>query len=271
MMRPASIAYPDIDPVIVQLGPVAVHWYGLAYVVGFIVAGLVFRMLAGRWKIGLTDDDVLTAVLYAIIGVLVGGRIGYVLFYGGSAYWSDPARILFVWQGGMSWHGSFIGILVAGVLLARRFKVPFLRLCDMAAVGAPAGFFFGRLANFINNELWGRKTDLPWGMVFPGTDGMPRHPSQLYEATLEGLVIFTVLMILARRKRPPGFVFGMFALMYGVFRFAVEFVREPDAQLGTILGPFTMGQALSAPLILVGVWFVVRALIAERKAAPVEE
>ncbi|MDH4139302.1 MAG: prolipoprotein diacylglyceryl transferase [Coriobacteriia bacterium] len=267
---PAAIAYPQIDPVIVRIGPVGVHWYGLAYVAGFLVAGLVFRALNRRWKVGLTDDDVLTAVLYAIVGVLVGGRLGYVLFYGGTTYVEDPSRILLVWQGGMSWHGSFVGILLAGVLLKRRFKIPFLRLADMAAVGAPAGFFFGRLANFVNAELWGRATDLPWGMVFPGTDGLPRHPSQLYEATLEGFVMFVVLMLLALRKRADGFFFGMFALMYGAFRFGIEFVREPDAQLGFILGPFTMGQALSAPLVLVGAYFVFRAVKQDREQKAAE-
>ena len=163
-------------------------------------------------------------------------------------------------NGGMSWHGGFIGIVIAGLLVSRRFKVPFLRLADMAAVGAPVGFFFGRLANFINDELWGRTTDVPWGMVFPGAGSIPRHPSQLYEALLEGLVLFVVLLVLARKRRADGFMFGVFMFGYGSFRFIIEFMREPDAQLGLLWGGATMGQLLSLPLIALGAWFVVRAI-----------
>ncbi|MDZ4063150.1 MAG: prolipoprotein diacylglyceryl transferase, partial [Coriobacteriia bacterium] len=199
----ALLTYPNIDPVLLRLGPVQVHWYGLAYVAGFIAAGLLFRRFSQRWGVGLSDDDVLGAVLYCVIGVLLGSRIGYVLFYGGRYYLDDPVRVFALWDGGMAFHGGLAGIIIAGVLFARRVGVPFLRLADMAAVGAPVGFFFGRLANFINGELWGRVTDVPWAMVFPGAGANPRHPSQLYEAVLEGLVMFVVLSVLARR-RPLG-------------------------------------------------------------------
>ena len=262
MITAAYITYPEIDPVLLEFGAFKVHWYGVAYVVGFIAAALIFRMLNKRWKVGLTDDDIILALLYCIIGVLLGGRLGYVLAYGGRVYIDSPAKIFAIWDGGMSFHGALVGIVIAGILIGKRFKVPFLRLADMAAVGTPVGLFFGRLANFVNGELWGRQTDVPWAAVVEGYP--PRHPSQLYEALLEGVVLLVVLLLLARKKRADGFMFGIFMIGYGLFRFAVEFVREPDAQLGLILGPFTMGQALSVPLVLLGGWFVWRAMRAER-------
>lgn len=256
----AALAFPDIDPVIFAVGPIEVRWYGLAYIIGFVAAGWVFYALNRRWKLGLTGDDALTAVLYSVIGVLVGGRLGYVLVYGGADYWREPVRILQTWNGGMSWHGGFLGIVVAGLLLARKWKMPFMRLADLAAVGAPVGFGLGRLANFANNELWGRTTDVAWGVVFPGAGAVPRHPSQLYEAVLEGVVMFAVLLWLARRRRPEGMLFGVFMMLYGVFRFGVEFFREPDTQLGFLWGGATMGQILSVPLVLLGGYFIWRSL-----------
>lgn len=256
----AVLTYPAIDPVFFTIGPIAVRWYGLSYVAGFIVAALVLSWLNRRWRVGLSTDDMLTAVMYCVIGVLVGSRIGWVVVYGGVDYLTDPLRIIATWEGGMSWHGGFVGILLAGFLLSRRFGVPFATLADMGAVGAPSGFFFGRIANFVNGELWGRTTDVPWAMVFPGAGPLPRHPSQLYEAALEGLVMFVVLVLLARTRRPSGFYLGAFMLMYGSFRSLVEFVREPDASLGFILGPLTMGQLLSLPVAALGAWIVWRAL-----------
>ena len=255
----AYLTYPAIDPVLIQMGPFAVHWYGLAYIAGFVAAGFLFAWLNRRWEIGLSTDDILTVVLYCVLGVLIGGRLGYALFYGGDTFISDPLQVLRIWNGGMSWHGGFLGIVVAGLLVSRRFGVPFLRLADMAAVGAPVGFFFGRLANFVNGELWGRVTEVSWAMVFPGAGPAPRHPSQIYEALLEGLVLFLIMMWLARTKRGNGFMFGVFMLGYGGFRFLSEFMREPDTQLGFLWGGATMGQLLSIPLIVLGVWFIVRA------------
>jgi len=260
----AAIPYPTIDPVLVSIGPFEVRWYGLAYVAGFVVAALIMRSINRRWGVGLTDDDLVLAVLYAVIGLMVGARLGYVIAYGSGDYAEDPLAIFRIWDGGMSFHGGFIGLVLAGVLFARRVRVPFLRVADMAAVGATLGLFFGRMANFINGELWGRVTDVPWAMVFPGAGPLPRHPSQLYEAVLEGLVLFGVLWWLSRRRQPDGLITGAFIGLYGVFRFVVEFFREPDAQLGYVLGPFTMGQILSAPLVLVGAWLVWRALRAGR-------
>jgi len=266
----ASIPYPNIDPVLLTLGPIAIRWYGLSYVAGFIVAGLVLRSLVKRWKIALTDDDMLDIILVAVIGLVAGARIGYVLFYGAGAYWSDPLSILAFWDGGMSFHGGLAGVMLAGWLIARRKHIPVLRLYDLGAVGAPLGIFFGRIANFINGELWGRTTDVPWGMVFPNAPGaLPRHPSQLYEAVFEGLVIFCVLWALSRRKRGDGLLIGTLLVLYSVFRTAIEFFREPDAQLGFILGPFTMGQLLTLPLLLGGGWLVWRALRDERSTGVV--
>lgn len=256
----ASIPYPNIDPVIFELGPLAVRWYGLAYVIGFILAGLILRALARRWELELTDDDVLDIVLVAVVGLLLGGRLGYVVFYGAGAYWEQPETIIAFWDGGMSFHGGLAGIMLAGWWIARRKGISPLRLFDLGAVGAPIGLFFGRIANFINGELWGRTTDVPWGIVFPGAGSVPRHPSQLYEALLEGLVIFLVLFVMSRKKRPEGAYIGTLLVLYAVFRTFVEFFREPDEQLGFILGPFTMGQLLTVPVFLAGVWLLWRAL-----------
>ena len=263
-----SIPYPDINPVLFTLGPLAVRWYGLSYVMGFIIGGLIVRSLNKRWEIGLTDEDLLDVVLACVVGLVVGARLGYVLFYGAGRYWADPLSILAIWDAGMSFHGGLIGILLAGWWVARRKGIAVLRLYDMGAVGAPIGLFLGRLANFINGELWGRTTSVPWGMVFPAAPGeLPRHPSQLYEALLEGLVLFAVLLVLSRRKRPDGFMIGVLLTLYGVFRIFVEFFREPDVQLGFIAGGFTMGQLLSLPMLVAGIWLVVRALRAERQGA----
>lgn len=254
----AAIPYPSIDPVLISIGPIQVHWYGLSYVLGFLVAAWVMRVLNSRWSVGLTDDDIITAMLYCIVGAMLGGRLGYVIGYGGSSYWAEPISIFRVWDGGMAFHGALLGIVIAGVLFGRRVGVPFLRLADMAAVGTPVGLFLGRVANFINGELWGRTTDVPWAMVFPGAGAAPRHPSQLYEAGLEGMVLFAIMVMAARTKRDDGFVFGLFIMAYGIFRFAIEFLREPDAQLGFIIGATTMGQLLSVPLVVAGGWLIFR-------------
>lgn len=256
----AVLVYPRINPIALRVGPLAVHWYGLAYVAGFIGAGLLLRHLNRRWQVGLSDDAQIDIVLAAVVGVIVGARLGYVLFYGLGAYVKAPLTIFAVWDGGMSFHGGLVGILLAGVFIAHQKKVPFLRLADMGTVGAPIGFGLGRLANFINGELWGRTTTVPWGMVFPGAGPLPRHPSQLYEALLEGVVLFCVMFALSRRKRPDGFMLGVMLALYGCFRILVEFVRQPDAQLGLLAGPFSMGQLLSAPMMIAGCWLVWRAL-----------
>ena len=250
----------------------SVRWYGLAYLAGFVVAGLVMRWLLARWGVDVSDDDQLTIVLAAVIGVILGGRFGYVLVYGNGYYWAHPAAVFAIWDGGMSFHGGLAGILVAGLVVSRMVRVPFLTLCDLGAVGAPVGLFFGRIANFINGELWGRVTTVPWGMVFPGAGPSPRHPSQLYEAFLEGLVLFAVMAWMATRKRPfaRGVIFGWLLTLYGVFRIFVEFFRQPDIQMGAkgfFAGWLTTGMVLSVPLVVAGVWVIVWAARADRTEA----
>jgi phosphatidylglycerol:prolipoprotein diacylglycerol transferase len=263
---PAVIAYPAIDPVLVQVGPFAVRWYGLAYVIGFLGAGVLLYLLSKRWKLGMSGDDVVLVLLYAIVGVIVGSRLAYVLIYGAGQYWAEPSRIFAIWDGGMSFHGGLVGILAAGWFAARSLRMPYLTLCDLGAIGAPIGFLLGRLGNFINGELWGRTTSVAWGMVFPGAGNLPRHPSQLYEAFLEGAVLLTIMIVLALRlpPRPRGELLGWLVTLYGVFRIGVEFFREPDVQMGFLvrvtgsLGGVTMGQLLSVPMVVLGVWLIWR-------------
>ena len=249
--------YQNLDPIAFAAGPFVVRWYGLAYVVGFALAAFIIYAVARRWKIGMNEDNLLTLMVCAIVGVVLGGRLGYVLFYGDGYYFSHPMEILAFSQGGMSFHGGLVGLLAGGAVAAKLTRIPFLTLADLGAIAAPVGLFFGRCANFVNGELWGAPTDWPIGVVFGGAAGMmPRHPSQLYEAVLEGLVIFVVLFALSRKvpPRPRGTFVGAFLVLYGIFRLLIEFVREPDVQLGYLWGGWlTMGQVLSAPLIVGGI------------------
>ena len=256
--------YQGLDPIAISLGPLVVRWYGLAYVLGFVCAAAIIYFVAKRWKLGMSEDNLLTLMVCAIVGVVLGARIGYVLFYGDGYYLSHPLEILAFNQGGMSFHGGLVGLLIGGAVAARMTRIPFLTLADLGSIAAPIGLFFGRCANFVNGELWGAPTDGPLGVVFGGAAGMmPRHPSQLYEAVLEGLVIFCVLFALSRKypPRPQGTFLGAFLVLYGIFRFLIEFVREPDVQLGYLWGGWlTMGQLLSVPLVLVGIGVLVYAL-----------
>ncbi|ACU94907.1 prolipoprotein diacylglyceryl transferase [Cryptobacterium curtum DSM 15641] len=249
--------YHALDPIAFSLGPLTVRWYGIAYILGFICAAVVIGHTARRWKVSLTQDDLFTILICLIIGVIVGARLGYVLFYGDGYYLEHPLDILAFSQGGMSFHGGLIGALLSGLVSARLCGVPYATLADLGSIAAPIGLFFGRCANFINGELWGAPTDAPWGVIFGGAAGsVARHPSQLYEAFLEGIVIFTVLFLLSRKRppRPQGTFIGLFLIMYGSFRFLIEFVRQPDAQLGYLWGGWlTMGQLLSVPLVLAGI------------------
>ena len=260
--------YQMLDPVAFSIGPVSVRWYGIAYVLGFVLTAFVIMRTAKRWKVYIDSDSLFTVVFCVIVGVILGARLGYVLFYGDGYYFEHPEKILAFSEGGMSFHGGLIGALLAGIVAARIIRMPYLTLADMAVIGAPLGLFFGRCANFVNGELWGAPTDAAWGVVFGGSAGMiPRHPSQLYEAVLEGLVIFIVLYALSRKvpPRPQGTFLGTFLVMYGVFRFLVEFVRQPDAQLGYLFGDWvTMGQLLSLPLVLAGIAILVFAWRAKR-------
>lgn len=257
--------YHATNPVAFALGPLTVRWYGLAYLAGFVCAGLVMMRTSRRWRLGLTSDEVLNIVVGVAFGVIVGARLGYVLFYGAGYYLANPIKILAFNEGGMSFHGGLVGAIVGGALVCRQMRISIPTVCDLAVIGAPIGLFFGRCANFINGELWGKPTDLPWGVMFSNTGGgyVYRHPSQLYEAILEGIVIFVVLYALSRRvpPRPQGTFLGTFLALYGCFRFLIEFVRMPDSQLGYLFGTgwLTMGQCLSVPLAILGVVLVVRA------------
>ncbi len=259
----ALLPYPSIDPVLIAIGPVVIRWYALAYIAG-IFLGYLYMLRLNRSKGPLTLskrvlDDLM---LWAILGIMLGGRLGYVLFYQTGYYVANPEQILAIWRGGMSFHGGLIGVIVAFYMYARRRRMAYLPLMDMVACAAPIGLFFGRLANFINGELYGRATDVSWAMIFPRGGDVPRHPSQLYEAGLEGLVLFVLLAGLAwgaGLRQRAGFLSGVFLAGYGASRAFVEYFREPDEQLGFIIGSATMGQLLCVPMIALGLYLMLRA------------
>lgn len=262
-----AIPFPIIDPVLVHLGPFAIRWYALAYIVGILLGWVYARALIRSerlWggKAPLTVVDFDDFVLWVTLGIILGGRLGYVLFYNPEHFAAHPLEIVQLWNGGMSFHGGFTGCVVAVVAFARSRGLPILSLGDLTCAAGPFGIFLGRLANFINSELWGRPTDVPWAMVFPNGGPLPRHPSQLYEAALEGLVLFAVLALLIRfgALKRPGLIIGSFACVYAVARSTCEFFREPDAQLGFLWGGATMGQLLSIPLFIVGLGFIIYAV-----------
>lgn len=258
--------FPNFDPVLIHLGPIAIRWYALAYIAGIL--------LGWRYGVGLIRNPKLWSpaappittaqmddlILWVTLGIIVGGRLGYVLFYGRGAFLSDPMEIVRVWHGGMSFHGGFLGVMVAIIGFARVNRVDMLRLADLVAPCVPIGLFFGRIANFINGELWGRPTTLPWGIIFPNApDALPRHPSQLYEAGLEGVALFAILLLATHRLhwlRLRGAVTGLFVLAYGVFRISLENVRQPDVGLDHMPFGLTMGILLSAPMVLAGAWLI---------------
>ena len=259
----AAIPFPQIDPVFFSIGPLPIRWYALAYMVGLLAGWLYARALVkndrhwGPIRRPSADsmDDLL---IYAAFGVILGGRLGYVLFYNFDYFLANPSKILAVWEGGMAFHGGLAGAALAIWLFARRHKVSALTVTDICAAVVPVGILLGRLANFIKPELWGRVSDASWAMVFPGAGPLPRHPSQLYEAALEGLVLLALLYIATRMGalKRPGLVTGLFGAGYGIARIICEFFREPDPQLGFLFGGATMGMLLSIPLILVGIWLI---------------
>jgi phosphatidylglycerol---prolipoprotein diacylglyceryl transferase len=262
---PITLAFPTIDPVLINIGPLPIRWYALAYIAGLMLGwayarGLVKRkdFWNGRQAPALADIDDL--LVYAAMGVILGGRLGYVLFYNATYYLAHPAEIFALWNGGMSFHGGLIGTILAIFVLANRKRLSVLSLLDVCAAAVPIGIFLGRIANFVKPELWGRPTDVPWAMVFPGAGNLPRHPSQLYEAALEGFVLFFLLRLAIQfgGLRRPGLISGMFALGYGIARIACEFFREPDPQLGFLFGGATMGMVLSLPLIAAGIVLIGR-------------
>lgn len=255
-----AIPFPVIDPVIVEFGPLAIRWYSLAYIFGLVLGWRMMRHLSLRVAKIVTLEDTDDFLMWATLGVILGGRLGYVMFYRLDYYLNDLMGILAVWQGGMSFHGGLLGVIVATVLFTRKRKIPLLIFSDILAVASPIGLFFGRIANFINGELFGRVADVPWAMVFPRGGPFPRHPSQLYEAALEGLLLFIILLVASRFqfvRRHPGMLSGLFILGYGLARSIVELFREPDAHLGILSAGATMGQWLSLPMIIFGIALMV--------------
>ncbi len=260
-----AIPYPNIDPVFLRLGPLQFRWYGLMYLIGLTAAYFLIKLRVSSQKQAITVEQIYDMVVYAAVGVFLGGRIGYTLFYNLPFYLENPEKILAVWEGGMSFHGGLLGTIVALWLFSRKRGIPAYTVADLAAAVTPVGLGFGRLGNFINGELYGRATDVDWCMVFPGAGPTCRHPSQLYEAGLEGLLLFTVLWLLGRTPKPPGTIFWSFITGYGLCRLIVEFFREPDQHLGLIFGPFSMGQVLSLPMIFAGAFML--ALVYQRQVA----
>ena len=256
------IPYPSIDPVLFQLGPLVIRWYALAYIGGLLLGWWYMRALAAQSPVAAERDEVDDFLVWATLGVVFGGRLGYVLFYNPGFYLDNPSLIFAVWRGGMSFHGGLLGVAAAAALFAHRRGIRLLPFADLLACIAPIGLFLGRIANFINGELFGRVSEAPWAMIFPRGGPNPRHPSQLYEAGMEGAVLFVVLFFLRRReavRRRAGLLTGVFLAGYGVARTIAELFRQPDIHLGFLSGGTTMGQWLSAPMLAAGVYLMVRA------------
>jgi phosphatidylglycerol---prolipoprotein diacylglyceryl transferase len=266
-MPVSLLPFPKIDPVLITIGPFAIRWYALAYICGILVGWLYARALIRNEKLWggpapMTVTDFDDFILWVTLGIILGGRIGYVLFYNLPHFVANPLEIVQVWKGGMSFHGGFLGCVLAVVLFAHRRGISMLSLGDVTCAVGPIGLLLGRLANFVNGELWGRQTDVAWAMIFPTAGPLPRHPSQLYEAGLEGIVLFIVLALLMRAGalKRPGLIIGAFAVGYAIARTSCEFFREPDVQLGFLWGGLTMGILLSIPLFVAGVGFITLAL-----------
>lgn len=249
------IVYPYIDPVLVSIGKIQIHWYAIMYLIGFFTAWLLARYRVKKQGLNWSSDQVADLIFYCAVGVILGGRLGYMLFYDAARWIHDPVQILKIWEGGMSFHGGFLGVLLALYCFSRKYRITFFEITDFTAPLVPIGLAAGRIGNFINGELWGRATDMAhWGMVFPYVDFQPRHPSQLYECFLEGIVLFVIMWVFTNKTRPVRASTGLFMLCYGSFRIILECFREPDASLGFIFGNWlTMGQLLSFPIIVCGI------------------
>jgi phosphatidylglycerol:prolipoprotein diacylglycerol transferase len=243
-----------IDPILIEYGPLRVSWYGLMYVFGFLISYFLVLYQIRRKEFGLSKPEIESLFFYLIIGLAIGARLGYVVFYNLGMYLQDPLEIFAIWHGGMSFHGGLIGVVLVGIVYSWKNKKSFWKLADLLTVTAPIGLALGRIGNFINGELYGRVTRAPWGMVFPLGGPLPRHPSQLYESALEGVILFAILWRLKDKKIPAGGILAFFLIFYGIFRFFIEFFREPDAQLGFVLGPFSMGQILCMAMTLGGIF-----------------
>jgi phosphatidylglycerol:prolipoprotein diacylglycerol transferase len=249
------LTYPVIDPVVFSIGPLKVHWYGLMYLVGITIAWGLAQWRVKHYKLNWTSEQISDLIFYAALGVILGGRLGYMLFYNTQQFISNPLLFFKLWDGGMSFHGGLLGVISALALYSYKIKKPFLEISDFVAPLVPLGLAAGRLGNFINGELWGRVTDVPWAMIFPLSDGLPRHPSQLYEVGLEGIFLFILVWWYAAKPRPQGCVSAIFLIGYACSRLVIEFFREPDAQLGFVaFNWLTMGQLLTIPMLAVGFW-----------------
>ena len=250
-----GLSYPEISPIALSIGPLAIRWYSLAYLTGILSAWFLVLRNNKKYNLGYSKLNIEDLAFYITLGIIIGGRLGYALFYGGTEMWLKPWRLFELWKGGMSFHGGIAGVIAAAWIYARKFKFKFFAITDLVALYAPIGMFLGRIANFVNDELWGRVTTVPWAVRFPSGGYVPRHPSQLYESFFEGIILFILLNFLWRYQKvrqTSGIISALFVLMYGIFRILMEQFREPDAQLGFFFDILTMGQLLSAPLILVG-------------------
>ena len=250
------LIHPSIDPVIFSFGVIQIRWYGFAYILGFLLGIYLIKQINQGYQKRIKNKQIDDFFIWSVIGVILGGRIGYVLFYQTATILTDPINILFIWKGGMSFHGGLIGIIISIFLFSKKYSINFFQLSDLVSSVAPIGLFFGRLANFINVELYGRVTDFPLAMIYPSIDHAPRHPSQLYEAFFEGVLLFIILMLCNNKNYSQnnfGFITSVFLILYGIFRFLLEFLREPDAHIGLVFNLITMGQLLSIPLVILGV------------------
>lgn len=251
-----AIPYPNISPVFFEFGPLQFRWYGLMYLIGLTAAYFLIKKKVARKRLPLSKDQIYDMIVWAALGVFIGGRLGYTLFYNFSYYVQHPLKIIAVWEGGMSFHGGLLGTIVSLIWFSKRQGIPIYTIADLAAAVTPIGLGFGRLGNFINGELYGRPTDVDWCMVFPAGGPACRHPSQLYEAGLEGLLLFTILWLIGRKTTPPGTIFWSFITGYGLCRLLVELFREPDAHIGLLFGSLSMGQILSLPMVIAGVFML---------------
>lgn len=255
--------FPAVSPVIFTIGPFALRWYAMAYLVGIIAAWILTKRNIKKYSLGVSDEQLDDLVFYTTLGIILGGRLGYVICYGDGYFWRNPAEILAVWHGGMSFHGGITGVIIALYCFTRKYQFSYLKITDLVALYVPIGIFLGRLANFVNGELWGRVTTVPWAVKFPDGGYLPRHPSQLYEALTEGVLMFILLNLLWRKefvRSHTGIISAAFLIIYGLSRICMEFFREPDRQIGYIAGNVTMGQLLSLPFLILGIYILHRSL-----------
>ena len=247
--------FPNIDPVALSIGPITIYWYALAYIAGIFGCIIYAQKVSPKYSLGFSKEHFDNLFTYIILGIIIGGRTGYVILYDPLKYIDSPLEIVQTYKGGMSFHGGVVGFLIAFYVFAKRNNVEYLKLLDLAAIVAPFAIMLGRIANFINAELYGRITSMPWGVVFPRSDSEPRHPSQLYEAILEGAILLLIMRFASKKLNNRGFCLGVSLIFYSIFRIFCEFFREPDFHIGFIAGSFTMGQLLSVPLLIVGLFF----------------